>query len=86
MVGSTKHAMDWPFHSITTPDYRDIVGGPDLARIEHMEAQAMASVLLSLIIHFLFETWLRSRERLILSGYASCQVLEDFIGQKVKRI
>ena len=44
VVGSTKHSMDWSLHSITPPDFRDIVVGSDLSRVEHMGAQAIATV------------------------------------------
>ena len=53
VIGSTKHSMDWSYHSITPYDYGDIVLSSDLSRVEHMGAQAMATVFLKLYL-FLF--------------------------------
>lgn len=44
VAGSTKHSMDWSYHSITPSDYRDIVVVFDLSGVEHMGAKAMATV------------------------------------------
>lgn len=56
VVGSTKHSMDWSYHSITPHNYRDIVICSDLSQVEHMGAQAMAKVFtisfLSIISYF----------------------------------
>ncbi|KAL8104285.1 hypothetical protein AgCh_028489 [Apium graveolens] len=43
VVGSTKHAKDWYFHSITPQDYTEIVMGSDIESIEHLGSQAQAS-------------------------------------------
>ncbi|KAL8100265.1 uncharacterized protein LOC141683475 [Apium graveolens] len=43
VVGSTKHAKDWSFHSITPQDYTEIVTGSDIESIEHLGSRAQAS-------------------------------------------
>ncbi|XP_074363045.1 uncharacterized protein LOC141703399 isoform X2 [Apium graveolens] len=43
VVGSTKHAWDWSYHSVTPKDFTDVVATPDLERIKLMGAQSMAS-------------------------------------------
>ncbi|XP_074356094.1 uncharacterized protein LOC141695775 [Apium graveolens] len=44
VVGSTKHAWDWSYHSVTPKDFTDVVATPDLERIKLMGAQSLASV------------------------------------------
>jgi len=46
VVGSTKHAWDWSYHSVTPKDFTDVVATPDLERIKLMGAQSLASVCL----------------------------------------
>lgn len=53
-MGSTKHFMDWSYNSITPHDFRDIVTSSDLSRVEHMGAQAMATVSPLLLTYFSF--------------------------------
>ncbi|XP_074340432.1 uncharacterized protein LOC141678097 isoform X2 [Apium graveolens] len=43
VVGSTKHAWDWSYHSLTPKDFTDVVATPDLERIKLMGAQSLAS-------------------------------------------
>ncbi|XP_074327831.1 uncharacterized protein LOC141665748 [Apium graveolens] len=43
VVGSTKHAWDWSYHSVTPKDFTDVVATPDLERIKLMGAQSLAS-------------------------------------------
>ncbi|KAL8125907.1 hypothetical protein AgCh_013274 [Apium graveolens] len=43
VVGSTKHAWDWSYHSMTPKDFTDVVATPDLERIKLMGAQSLAS-------------------------------------------
>ena len=45
VIGSTKHSMDWSFHSVTPHDYTDIVTSADLSKVEHLGTQALATVL-----------------------------------------
>ncbi|XP_074325296.1 uncharacterized protein LOC141662127 [Apium graveolens] len=42
VVGSTKHAWDWSYHSVTPKDFTDVVATPDLERIKLMGAQSLA--------------------------------------------
>ncbi|KAL8108536.1 hypothetical protein AgCh_024846 [Apium graveolens] len=42
VVGSTKHAWDWSYHSVTPKDFTDMVATPDLERIKLMGAQSLA--------------------------------------------
>jgi len=50
VVGSTKHAKDWSYHSITPHDFTDIVTGSDIESIELLGSQAQAAV----TFYFLF--------------------------------
>ncbi|XP_074357867.1 uncharacterized protein LOC141697403 isoform X2 [Apium graveolens] len=43
VVGSTKHAKDWSYHSITPHDFTDIVTGSDIETIELLGSQAQAA-------------------------------------------
>lgn len=55
IVGFTKHIMYGSYHSITPNNYRDIVVGTDLERIDHMCFKAVATVFsLSLFILYIY--------------------------------
>ncbi|KAL8094462.1 hypothetical protein AgCh_036117 [Apium graveolens] len=43
VVGSTKHALDLSYHSVTPKDFTDVVATPGLERIKLMGAQSLAS-------------------------------------------
>ncbi|KAL8123914.1 hypothetical protein AgCh_011789 [Apium graveolens] len=43
VVGSTKHAKDWSYHSITPHDFTDIITGSDIETIELLGSQAQAA-------------------------------------------
>ena len=44
VIGSTKHSMDWSYHSVTPHDYTDVVTAADIPKIEHLGTQALATV------------------------------------------
>ena len=53
VVGSTKHAKDWSYHSITPHDFTDIVTGSDVETIELLGSQAQAAVIFFFLLFLL---------------------------------
>lgn len=61
IVGDSRHAIDWSYHSITPGDFKDYVSGSTLEGAESAGSQAFAAVS-SLLPSFLctcllFESW-----------------------------
>ncbi|KAK1398372.1 hypothetical protein POM88_008235 [Heracleum sosnowskyi] len=44
VVGVSKHAVEWSYHSLTPCDYKDFVSNSTIEGVEHAGAQAMAAV------------------------------------------
>lgn len=44
VLGSTEHCVDWSRHSITPPDWKEVVMGAELERVEAVGCQSIAAV------------------------------------------
>ncbi|KAK1385018.1 hypothetical protein POM88_022753 [Heracleum sosnowskyi] len=44
VVGVSKHAVEWSYHSLTPCDYKDFVSNSTIEGVEHAGSQAMAAV------------------------------------------